>query len=463
MASGGSYPVQDSLNCTVCFERYNSSAHLPKILPCQHTFCAKCINNLVSDIVFTPYLECPVCRSSVSTKEVRTNLAVRDIVEELQSVQPTKLCCPDHAKKECSLFCTDCLQPICALCVKELTKSKHKDHNIDDVEDAKAEMKKSLAAFLGEKIKRLEVTTETEVDKLMQESEQKIAEINAVVSMVTEAVQTWADGQILTAKRRTHQALDKQTEVISSLKSTLATKVNSSTFQEVLDAYKEAEKEKNKKNPATVIKTADTLQQENVILLQDRLTAVFDTVQTSIKDGTLHNKQKDTTLPFVVESDDSDSSPLSKQVFKSSPVLPTQPSRRDSQDLEELGLFDDFFIGEEPERPTCDCFRCIRKARICNPSRNNELLRIVHDHRRGHNELICETDDFVFIADLDHQNHIVFCKYKSEARDDLNRLDRWENIKDSGFEHHEHLVDLAEMWWSTELLAARNNARLWSS
>ncbi|XP_042891257.1 optomotor-blind protein-like, partial [Penaeus japonicus] len=38
---------QESLDCPVCLEEYDSSKHLPKMMPCLHTVCASCVLDLI--------------------------------------------------------------------------------------------------------------------------------------------------------------------------------------------------------------------------------------------------------------------------------------------------------------------------------------------------------------------------------------------------------------------------------
>ena len=54
------YEITDSLsNCSVCFERYEEKGdHLPRILPCLHTFCERCIKELLDGDTF----HCPDCK-----------------------------------------------------------------------------------------------------------------------------------------------------------------------------------------------------------------------------------------------------------------------------------------------------------------------------------------------------------------------------------------------------------------
>lgn len=49
----------DLLECPVCLERLDASA---KVLPCQHTFCKRCLLGIVSS---RNELRCPECRTLV--------------------------------------------------------------------------------------------------------------------------------------------------------------------------------------------------------------------------------------------------------------------------------------------------------------------------------------------------------------------------------------------------------------
>ena len=166
MATGGSCQIQDSLSCGVCFERYDGSIHLPKMLPCQHTFCCSCIDSLIGDSNLLDAFECPVCRSQVRSNEVRTNLAVMDIVEAVVAKEKAKLFCLKHPAKECQLVCIDCLQMLCAMC---MIKAEHMGHKVDDIDESKVTLKKRLETSVQTKIVHLEKATAIKVDNLKKE------------------------------------------------------------------------------------------------------------------------------------------------------------------------------------------------------------------------------------------------------------------------------------------------------
>ena len=67
------------MECELCFNQWNSDSHIPKILPCGHSFCIKCLYNLVDSLKKNPLLvlKCPNCsleHPSINTKNDILNL-----------------------------------------------------------------------------------------------------------------------------------------------------------------------------------------------------------------------------------------------------------------------------------------------------------------------------------------------------------------------------------------------------
>lgn len=54
--------LNDLLECSVCLERLDTSS---RVLPCQHTFCKKCLEEIVAT---KKELRCPECRVMVTIK-----------------------------------------------------------------------------------------------------------------------------------------------------------------------------------------------------------------------------------------------------------------------------------------------------------------------------------------------------------------------------------------------------------
>lgn len=78
--------LNDLLECSVCLERLDTSS---KVLPCQHTFCKKCLEEIVER---HKELRCPECRILVPCKidELPPNVLLMRILEGMRNAAPKK-------------------------------------------------------------------------------------------------------------------------------------------------------------------------------------------------------------------------------------------------------------------------------------------------------------------------------------------------------------------------------------
>ncbi|KAL3878305.1 hypothetical protein ACJMK2_030668 [Sinanodonta woodiana] len=72
--------LNELLECSVCLERLN---HTSKVLPCQHTFCRRCLDEIVST---KHELRCPECRYQVqeNVEDLPTNILLVRLLEGLK-------------------------------------------------------------------------------------------------------------------------------------------------------------------------------------------------------------------------------------------------------------------------------------------------------------------------------------------------------------------------------------------
>ena len=140
MAEGG----DDLTNCPVCFDEYTETGdHIPKILPCSHTLCEKCLEVLIRN----NKIDCPECRvKHEATSRTRTFPQNKYIVTHLQKKQTTEAkahkiisdgsceMCPDHGREKI-LFCKDtrCKKSVCPICFAR----HHRNHQFIDLEAQK--------------------------------------------------------------------------------------------------------------------------------------------------------------------------------------------------------------------------------------------------------------------------------------------------------------------------------------
>ncbi len=83
--------LEEDLTCSVCYSLFSD----PRVLPCSHTFCKSCLDNVlqvsVNSSIFRPLrqpLKCPHCRSVMElpftgTDALPSNVSLRAIVEKV--------------------------------------------------------------------------------------------------------------------------------------------------------------------------------------------------------------------------------------------------------------------------------------------------------------------------------------------------------------------------------------------
>ncbi|XP_010156758.1 PREDICTED: RING finger protein 186, partial [Eurypyga helias] len=74
------------MDCLICFNKY-SIYRVPKLLDCQHAFCAVCLKLILSKDGSTWIITCPLCRKATSVPGglIRTLQNKGDIMEHLEN------------------------------------------------------------------------------------------------------------------------------------------------------------------------------------------------------------------------------------------------------------------------------------------------------------------------------------------------------------------------------------------
>ena len=141
------FEEEDTLCCPVCLEKYETTGEkLPRIFPCNHTVCEKCLTNIIKNTE----LVCPNCRKKYraanGAKSFPENPYVINTINILEEKKEEEFeFCKEH-QRELSMYCNDesCMKPICQLC---LLKS-HTGHNVvDRVEEHKKKLGVLLKSF----------------------------------------------------------------------------------------------------------------------------------------------------------------------------------------------------------------------------------------------------------------------------------------------------------------------------
>ena len=137
--------LKNKLKCTICLTDYTD----PKLLPCFHVFCKKCLEPLVIQDHDSLSLQCPICRHSTklppkgvaalqSDFHVEHLFEIRDAFEKAKQPQTTR--CEKCEDDNTTGFCRDCGEFICDACTTLHRKWKQfKSHEIISMEEVQTE------------------------------------------------------------------------------------------------------------------------------------------------------------------------------------------------------------------------------------------------------------------------------------------------------------------------------------
>ena len=181
--------LEHILACQICLEDFEEAGdHVPRILPCSHTLCEKCLKQLIQG----NFVECPECRkkhrvvNEVKTfpqnKYILANIRRKQV--EIQKDQTSKAVdiCEKHGK-ELILYCKapDCLTTICQTC---LTRH-HRGHDVVETEEIEKEaLLEKIEVVIKDLQERKRNTSEADnknrecVEKIIARKEQLIQIIN---------------------------------------------------------------------------------------------------------------------------------------------------------------------------------------------------------------------------------------------------------------------------------------------
>ncbi len=137
--------LERDITCAVCQERYTE----PKLLPCLHYYCKKCILQLAHRTASQRPFSCPECRKETTLPEDSVDgLKTAFFVYRMQSMYSTvervhgkvevkcEGCTDSEDKAEA--FCRQCAVFICKECIKQHKKWKpFASHEVDTLEDLK--------------------------------------------------------------------------------------------------------------------------------------------------------------------------------------------------------------------------------------------------------------------------------------------------------------------------------------
>ncbi|XP_029458683.1 E3 ubiquitin-protein ligase TRIM13 isoform X2 [Rhinatrema bivittatum] len=131
--------LEEDLTCPICCSLFDD----PRVLPCSHNFCKKCLEGILEgNVRSVPWrqsnFKCPTCRKetpSIGIGSLQVNYSLKGIVEKYNKfkVIPKMPVCKVHSGQPLNIFCSTDLKLICGFCA---TRGDHADHGFCSIEDA---------------------------------------------------------------------------------------------------------------------------------------------------------------------------------------------------------------------------------------------------------------------------------------------------------------------------------------
>ncbi|MGH0145552.1 UNVERIFIED_CONTAM: hypothetical protein FKN15_022859 [Acipenser sinensis] len=209
MASEGSSipsPVVSQIDkqfliCSICLDRYKN----PKVLPCLHTFCERCLQNYIP--VHSLTLSCPVCRQTSILPEkgvyaLQNNFFITNLMDVLQRSPDSSsedstvletvpavatgkpLSCPNHGGNVMEFYCPSCETAMC----QECTAGEHAEHPTVPLKDVVEQHKASLQDQLDAVKNRL-----PEIDSALKFLSEILQQLTSQKSSIEEDIHSTFD------------------------------------------------------------------------------------------------------------------------------------------------------------------------------------------------------------------------------------------------------------------------------
>ena len=135
--------LQEQLTCPVCLSQFDS----PKTLPCLHSFCLKCIQQLPVDLEKGKHvISCPTCRKTAQVPDkgpadLPTAFVINSLVEIQEqlkklSVEGKHISCDNCSEGDATSYCKQCAIGFCESCLGYHNKLKpNATHQIMNMKD----------------------------------------------------------------------------------------------------------------------------------------------------------------------------------------------------------------------------------------------------------------------------------------------------------------------------------------
>jgi len=188
--------LDDMTECSICTEVLTD----PRVLPCIHTFCLKCLLNCGKDKQPGDRMPCPLCRKKFTIADgglsgTQKNFFMEKLIHARKlsaRQQELKKMCEQHKGKQIDVYCQDCKVAACVMCVITC----HKTHDWINIEKVLEDL---CELVLSDTHKVVEHWKKTE--DVLQRLEKKKNDVIAHLAVIEDEINTAADKLIADIQR----------------------------------------------------------------------------------------------------------------------------------------------------------------------------------------------------------------------------------------------------------------------
>ena len=234
--------VEDITECPICTDRFSN----PKMLPCCHMFCLKCIEQYGEDKKEGEAMPCPMCRREFEVptggfSELKTNF----FIDKLISVQSVSCANTQNSDADCDVctnagrngkmnavsFCMTCRENLCDECCKSHKSMKiTKGHKLSPVGEVPEVIRRKLEESFCKKHPTKELEFYCQVCKvpscatcsITNHNSHKICEIGETADTFRKDFLKYSD-IVCEIMRNIEERSDKANEQVKSFTQTIET------------------------------------------------------------------------------------------------------------------------------------------------------------------------------------------------------------------------------------------------
>jgi len=189
--------LDEMTECSICKEEFTD----PRVLPCIHTFCLKCVLNCGKGKRPGAIMPCPLCRKKFTIPGAGLSGTQKNFfVEKLLHARKLSAgeeahdkMCKHHQGKAIEAYCQDCKVAVCVTCII----TSHKTHDWIDIDKVSYDLRQLVLSDTLTKVPELLKITEDVLQRLEKEKSDVIEHLAGI----EDEINTETDKQIAAIQR----------------------------------------------------------------------------------------------------------------------------------------------------------------------------------------------------------------------------------------------------------------------